>query len=428
MDVRRTCSFLILVCITAAPGCHLFEPAPSARVETLPPASLPVTTASDIYIAEPPSEASEPAAEEYSAVDQWVEQIRRRDDLRSRLGATPNLAMPPSPRAERPFEPRHDESHWSASSTPVPNDAWSVRESPTSANEDAARFEAAHSPERDAAVGLDDGALRAPVLTGLNAAPVRANTPAARSESDRSPMANAGQAARFGDSMDAAVAFHDRQPPGDNATFDEQLDYRLMAVLAGEYEQARQPLPLATSQQQAMASHLVETLIAVREGRGGDPSAETARVLRELDSLYEALTPEAELSIPKFVLCKAVRGFGQYSEIEPATFAAGVALEFVTYAEVRDFAHRQQDGGEYVSRFAMKTAVLNSVGDVVLELDDPDIVDRSRTRRRDCFIPRLVRLPAVLSPGQYVVKVTLSDKIAEKVAEARATFRVVARP
>ena len=77
--------------------------------------------------------------------------------------------------------------------------------------------------------------------------------------------------------------------------------------------------------------------------------------------------------------------------------------------------------------FSMRTTILNRAGDVVLELADDHVPDVCRTRRQDCFIPRLVRLPATLSPGQYVVKVTIVDKIGEKVAEKRATFRIVAR-
>jgi hypothetical protein len=76
----------------------------------------------------------------------------------------------------------------------------------------------------------------------------------------------------------------------------------------------------------------------------------------------------------------------------------------------------------------MRTRVLDSAGKVVLDVRDLDIEDRCRQQRLDFFIPRLVRLPATLSPGEYVVKVTISDKLGEKVAENRATFRVVVRP
>jgi len=102
--------------------------------------------------------------------------------------------------------------------------------------------------------------------------------------------------------------------------------------------------------------------------------------------------------------------------------------EFVLYCEVRDFVSEQRDDGFYYTRFDLTTTLLSHSGDVVLELKDTDITDRCRNLRHDCFIPRLVRLPASLSPGQYVAKVTVVDKLGQKVAENRATFQIVARP
>jgi hypothetical protein len=97
------------------------------------------------------------------------------------------------------------------------------------------------------------------------------------------------------------------------------------------------------------------------------------------------------------------------------------------YCEVKNFVSRLKDDGRYESLFSMRTAILNRAGDVVLDMKDEHVPDICQTRRQDCFIPRLVRLPATLSPGEYVAKVTIVDKIGEKVAEKRATFRIVAR-
>jgi hypothetical protein len=93
---------------------------------------------------------------------------------------------------------------------------------------------------------------------------------------------------------------------------------------------------------------------------------------------------------------------------------------------VRDFVSEKQDDGLYQTRFDLRTTVLNRAGDTALEYTDADVVDRCRNRRSDCFIPRLIRLPATLSPGEYVVKVSVTDKLGRKVAENRVTIRVTA--
>jgi hypothetical protein len=213
----------------------------------------------------------------------------------------------------------------------------------------------------------------------------------------------------------------------DGAPFQQQLDLRLLRVAAGEYEAARQPLAAVSTQQQEMATRMVESLIAVREAHDGDPDGAAGRVLAEIDHLREYLRRSSDLRLPTLAICQEVSGFGQYRLIEPPRFPAGTTNEFVAYCEVRDFVSEKREDGQYETRFEMRTRVLDSAGEIVLDLRDADIIDRCRQPRQDCFIPKLVRLPGTLSPGEYVVKITLLDKLGSKVAENRAPFRIVGR-
>ena len=158
----------------------------------------------------------------------------------------------------------------------------------------------------------------------------------------------------------------------------------------------------------------------------GDLAGAAKAAAAQLTELQESLRRLSDLNMPVLTICSAVRGYGQYEVVEPARFLAGGA-EFVLYCEVRDFTSELRDN-YYYTTFDMTTAILNRTGDTVFEIKDPDITDRCRNRRQDCFIPRLIRLPASLSPGQYVAKVTVVDKLGQKVAENRATFQLVARP
>jgi hypothetical protein len=221
--------------------------------------------------------------------------------------------------------------------------------------------------------------------------------------------------------------FLDQVPPPEQASFREQLDLRVLRVLAGQYEEARAPLSLVTAEQQELAGRFIEALIAIRESHAGDLAAAASAAGQELARLQEALRKLSDLSVPVVRICSSVRSYGQYDVIDPPRFVAGGA-EFVLYCEVRDFVSEQRDDGFYYTRFDLTTTLLSHSGDVVLELKDTDITDRCRNLRHDCFIPRLVRLPASLSPGQYVAKVTVVDKLGQKVAENRATFQIVARP
>jgi hypothetical protein len=212
---------------------------------------------------------------------------------------------------------------------------------------------------------------------------------------------------------------------GADGSFRKQLDARLLMVIAGDYEQARRPLDSVTQAQQETADRLIEALITLREGHMGDPEAAARNALQAVDGLADTLRENSDLEIPRLVLCREVRGFGQYTPIDPPRFIAGRVNELVIYAEVSNFVSQPLDDGMYETRFSMQTTILTHGGDTALQIKDSDIVDRCANRRRDCYIPRLIRLPATLSPGEYVAKVTLVDKLGEKVTENRATFRIL---
>lgn len=219
--------------------------------------------------------------------------------------------------------------------------------------------------------------------------------------------------------------FLEQSLPGEDSSFREQLDRRMLWVMAGDYERARAPLTLVTAEQQELAIRFVEAWIAVRDWHMGDPSRAAGAAARELDELRRSLQRLSDLSVPTVRICSAVRSFGQYDALEPARFLAGTPAEFVLYCEVRDFVSELRDD-VYVSTFDMTTTILNRAGDTMLEIKDANIIDRCRNRRHDCFIPRLIRLPTTLPPGQYVAKITLADKLGQKVAENAATFQLVA--
>jgi hypothetical protein len=211
-----------------------------------------------------------------------------------------------------------------------------------------------------------------------------------------------------------------------DASFREQLDARLLAALAGDDQRARQPLELVPEEQQKLAAAFVEALIALRQSHPGEPGEAVAAARREFERLLGEFERTAELKVPALVICSAVRGFGLYDEIQPPTFLAGQVNEFVSYCEVSGFKSEKQSDDSHLTLLDLKTTLLTRAGDVVLRLDDPGVRDVCRKPRRDFFISRLIQLPATLAPGDYVLKVTVVDRLGEKVTENRATFRILA--
>ncbi|QOJ13833.1 MAG: hypothetical protein HRU75_03875 [Planctomycetia bacterium] len=239
-----------------------------------------------------------------------------------------------------------------------------------------------------------------PVATGRTATGARANEPTVRSPSD------AGMA-----------EFIERwRASSDDSSFSRQIEERLLHVVSGDLEQARLPLTRVTDAEARSAARLVEALIAVRDSREDRVAA--------IEAAAEALREEAGVRIPVLAACREVRGFGQYDPIADEELVSGVAAEIVVYVEATDFRSERQADGAYLTRFEMRTRVLSRSGDVVVDEHDPRIEDRCRNRRRDCFVPRLIRIPGTLPAGEYVLKVTLTDTLGGSVAEVGTSLKV----
>jgi hypothetical protein len=430
MDARNLtpalCAVILLLggCLEPGMGPTLRQP------EAKPAQSKPETEVVQSDPKAPPAQATDaagPAADESALVGErvrsYIEQVdtisqrARRDWLTTsqtnnasahpqrlkRYASTP-LSLPPVERAETQVE-RTDARPPRPETTVTPVAALT----PTS-TAPAAPADSADPPVLAAVTAREQAAVAVPEIAG----------------SAETPSPNAPAVARH---APISLAQFLKQWTGDpdDSSFRQQLDLRILRAIAGDHEAAREPFSVVSAEQQAMGSRLIDSLIAIRQAHDGDPTEAITDVLASIDGLRDSLRPLSELRIPTVALCRQVRGFGDYVPIEPPSFPAGTAAEFVLYCEVQNFISQPEDDNLYHARFEMRTTILDRAGDSVLEIRDADIVDSCRNRRNDCFIPRLVRLPATLSPGEYVAKVTVIDKLGDKLAENRASFRVVAR-
>jgi hypothetical protein len=419
MEARLSVLAACFCALLPVAGCSFLNGDPAARpAESDNP---PAREHTEVVEADPPS-ALQPAASvepDIAEVQRWIEQIERVDDVRSRVSPEPPGGTLSSGITGSYEAPDRDLRFAQGDDpTPLPGDP--SRSAAGPASDPAPTHEAAE------AAGQDPVAPSVPILESVSVRAAASENASALPPTTSAPAVNApAQAAHQPITLkEFATQWLARAT---DVSLRDQLDRRLLLVLAGEYEQARQPLELVSPEQQQMATRFVEALIAIRDAHGGEPGEEANRVLAQLRQLEESLVPLSALRIPKLALTRAIRGFGRYDAFDPPCFPAGTECELVVYCELANFVSRETDSGTYESHFSMRTAVLNRAGELVLEINDDQIIDECRTRRHDCFIPRLIRLPATLSPGEYVVKVTVTDRIGEKVAEKRTAFRIVAR-
>jgi hypothetical protein len=407
-----------VVALLAGGGCALFQPVttPLPRSDTPvarsmePPASQPAQP-------DPAAESPDPAAAQIEAWARSLAEQRARGDGRAvRLTADENVpdaaGAPAGDAMQQLSQAAGDPPDSGAADAPAAQAVATDREV-ASAEPSTARDAEPISPPPPAVA-------QPPTLLSVNVAPSRSAV--SDTESTPGAAANQAQARDLAASLREFVA---RMPADANhGSLVEEVDARLLQALAGEAGAARSPLKYADPAQARLIEGMIDLVLALRD----NPDASQLEQARNrLDRLQSTIREVSDLTIPTLALCTRVEGFGRYDELENAEFAAGARNEFVAYCELRNFASRQEPTGEYRSEFSLRLEVRNRLGDLVHQFASEDIVDRCRSPRTDCFIAPLVRLPAGLAAGEYVVKVTLIDKIGQKVAQQRRSLRIVAR-
>lgn len=418
MDAKRYSVVIICSSALVLSGCELgARPMKADNLTPVEPTEKPIIVGHEDkpVVSQSVDQTDQDIREYIARVDDISRQARRSRRPERMLAADVEARRSSSP--PRPSNDDHAVEHEPSVQTaaPPPNVAPAAA-TPVKKVENESRADSAGSD----ASPQDPPAISSVTVRGARSEASHAVTPSDTPPGVNAPATAAVQTATANDALEAWLAGRS------DASFTGQLDTRLARILTGDYEAAHDPFSDVSDDRQQLATHMIDALIAIREGHDGDPSGAANAALQAVERLAGSLRKGSDLEIPSMALCRSVAGFGRYTPLEPPVFRTGVANEFVSYCEVKNFHSERAEDGHYLTRFSMRTTVLNRAGDAVLDIKDADVLDRCRNLRRDCFLSRVVRLPATLSPGEYVVKVTLVDKLGEKVAENRAAFRIIA--
>jgi hypothetical protein len=162
-----------------------------------------------------------------------------------------------------------------------------------------------------------------------------------------------------------------------------------------------------------------------RSGVRTDQNMLLSKKVRPLLEFAARLNSQADLTIPTISLCRKVSGFGTYEPID-ARFVAGARNEAIVYCEVGNVASQQNEQGIWESRLSQEAVLYTDDGQRVWTNPPQAIVDKSRNRRHDFCVAQKLTLPPNLSINRYILKVTVKDEQARRMAEASMPIQVVA--
>lgn len=207
-----------------------------------------------------------------------------------------------------------------------------------------------------------------------------------------------------------------------------QLNYQLLEFIKGQSVPDMRAMAALSSEDRDVLVGLLDALTNFRSGVRADNNLLQSRKIRPLLNLADRLRAQADLSLPTLTLCRRVEGFGVYDPIEPLRFMAGKEHPAIIYCEVANFSSQQSDKKMWSTKISEEEVLYTESGLPVWPARPTPrtIADQSRNRRHDFFIVKLIRLPATLSVGRYLLKVTIVDQLSNRMAEGTIPIDIVA--
>lgn len=248
------------------------------------------------------------------------------------------------------------------------------------------------------------------------------------------------------------------QPPAPALTTEEQIAAKVAELRALIAQRSDAQTPLAQSLSTAaldafiagdaktpaltrgLSPAEVEVATATRElfsrlqaeSRG---SADTLTLAGILASTAETLTGKAPVRISDARLCTKVESFGRFEPFTSNAFLAGRQHRVIVYVELDRFSSRPANQGDSTAgRDGNWVVELSQELELIHDADGrqqwyrpaQNVIDASRTRRRDFYLVNMIELPATLSVGSYSLKVIVRDKTTGSVDERVVPIQIIA--
>lgn len=201
-----------------------------------------------------------------------------------------------------------------------------------------------------------------------------------------------------------------------------QVASRLLRAASGDSAGAVEPIASSEGAERRFWRHLAHAATKyLDEGaypRAGLRATEAAISLRES---IRALSEKADLEITEPIFCRSVQSFGNYDEFPKDEFRAGEGV--VVYWEAKNFTSVESAEG-YRTRMQAEFEILDSLGTRRRQFVQKFKDDVCRTPRTDYFNVVVFEWPRDLTPGEYTLKVTVTDLTSEKTCERQKKLRI----
>ncbi len=345
-----------------------------------------------------------------------------------------------SARTKSLAQPTTDKVQWEASSTPA------VESLASKTAEYASKLQADNSadpavaPPPEAAVALLGKPHRhkepvdvAPVADP--APPVQPAPPPQLASAKISPLADgpkivpesADFASSDSTSKDPLGARLRKRVNADPHDLASQLDLQLYGMLNDDPSPELASMTELPSEDRELVEALIDGISNFRSTVREDPNMLQPQKIRPLLEMADRLRSQADLTVSTVALCRRVDAFGKYDPITPARFSVGQENAAIVYCEVQNFVPRQNTQQMWETKLSEQVSLYTDTGMLAWSDSARQVTDECRERRHDFFAYNIIKLPASTPMGRYLLKVSIEDKNASRVAEATVPLEIVAK-
>ena len=206
-----------------------------------------------------------------------------------------------------------------------------------------------------------------------------------------------------------------------------QLDFQLLQFLKDKPTPQLDAMAKLSGEDRELLASVMDALTNFRNSLRADNNMLMSRKVRPILDLADRVRAQADLVIPTLALCTKVDGFGIYEPVEPARFTAMKPHEIIVYCEVENFASHQNEKKFWETKLSQEVVLYTETGLPVWQDKTESIPDLARNRRHDFFVVKKTKFPPNITLGRYLMKVTIVDQQASRVAEATIPVQFVAQ-
>lgn len=228
----------------------------------------------------------------------------------------------------------------------------------------------------------------------------------------------------------AAEAETSRTYPGETelekqAYIEKQVYLRMLYLMAGQQERALQAIPgVAPADQEFWQQTFWGLTNYFDVASIPSPAERAAQTVSQLTSAVVRLQEKANLELKNVTFCPKISGFGNYEKYPHDEFSPG--QDVLLYADLANVHSEPVADGKF--RTSLKSTIEicreGRQGELVDRIDLAETVDICRTHRRDYFHSYQFTIPTKLTPGRYVLKLSVEDQLNRRVAVYPLNFTV----